>query len=484
MSRGRVRSTARAWRRTAYVGVAVSGAVLVTGLIAPGISSAQSPTSAESEPFNNGIGQATARSIRINPVLGALSFGIGVGEALANHQNTVGTAEARTANLGVIGVTLAGEGCDGGDPTLPEDQQPIALRTDSNQPGSESGISNADHLIPGIQRTVQATRSPSAEADVNFPGVNIPGVIDIGPVNSQSTSGAFGDYRLATATVTVGHISLFGGLIELDGLKWEAIHRTGTDPQATGSFTIAAAKGPLSIPLPTDAVLGLLDSINTITRPLGLEIRLPKFHLDDTGQKTLATVDPLAVAIVPSVIRDQLVGTLLSTDILGDQSILDIKQQVTNALIAADCGNSTYVTVLDLLLTAVSPGGSFAIELGGVQATTSAIDSFQGGGSTTPTTAHTNTSTPTTAHTNSATATTFRSTATTRQTTNTTGQANTATTAPAETIDDAVDTADVSGERGGPMLAVGAGGLLLLLATAEGDRRKMRKAQRLIPVEG
>lgn len=42
---------------------------------------------------------------------------------------------------------------------------------------------------------------------------------------------------------------------------------------------------------------------------------------------------------------------------------------------------------------------------------------------------------------------------------------------------------DFTGERGGALLGVGAGGLLLLLASAEGDRRKMRRAQREIPLE-
>jgi hypothetical protein len=42
---------------------------------------------------------------------------------------------------------------------------------------------------------------------------------------------------------------------------------------------------------------------------------------------------------------------------------------------------------------------------------------------------------------------------------------------------------DTTGERGGAMAMVGAGGLLLLLAVAEADRRKMRSAQRAIPME-
>jgi hypothetical protein len=39
------------------------------------------------------------------------------------------------------------------------------------------------------------------------------------------------------------------------------------------------------------------------------------------------------------------------------------------------------------------------------------------------------------------------------------------------------------GERGGLMAAVAGGGLFLMLASAEGDRRKMRRAQREIPFE-
>jgi hypothetical protein len=39
------------------------------------------------------------------------------------------------------------------------------------------------------------------------------------------------------------------------------------------------------------------------------------------------------------------------------------------------------------------------------------------------------------------------------------------------------------GSRGGVLAGVAAGGLLLLLATAEADRRKMRRAQREIPLE-
>jgi acyl-CoA synthetase (NDP forming) len=49
--------------------------------------------------------------------------------------------------------------------------------------------------------------------------------------------------------------------------------------------------------------------------------------------------------------------------------------------------------------------------------------------------------------------------------------------------DAVLDAAATTGERGGALAAVAGAGMLLLLATAEGDRRKMRRAMREIPLE-
>ena len=47
----------------------------------------------------------------------------------------------------------------------------------------------------------------------------------------------------------------------------------------------------------------------------------------------------------------------------------DLRQQVTEALIAQDCGNSTYITIADLVVGSFTGAGVFKIELGGVRAT-------------------------------------------------------------------------------------------------------------------
>ena len=73
-------------------------------------------------------------------------------------------AESRAINLGVIGVTLAGEGCDGGDPTLPEEDQPQPLIARLRRGGRRPRAFDQESEQPGVDREVRPghhrTRSP------------------------------------------------------------------------------------------------------------------------------------------------------------------------------------------------------------------------------------------------------------------------------------------------------------------------------------
>ena len=89
------------WRRTKCAGLAVAGALTLTATMG----SSAPAANAQAAPFNNGTGSAFAESMRLDPVAGGLSFGVGIGQALAGHQNTVASADSRALNLGVIGVT-------------------------------------------------------------------------------------------------------------------------------------------------------------------------------------------------------------------------------------------------------------------------------------------------------------------------------------------------------------------------------------------
>lgn len=466
-----------AWRRTAGVAAAVGGALVATSMVSTGTSGAQAAG------FNNGTGSAIAQSARIDPVAGGLSFGIGVGESLAGHQNTVATSESRAASLGVIGVTLGAPGCDGGDPTLPKEQQPQPVRTQSGAEGADAGITSQDPVVPGINRTVRATTAPFAETITRSEGLDIPGVIEVGPTVSIATSGVFDGYREATATTDIAAITL-GGLVTLENLHWEAYHRTGGDPSEDvigGTFTIGGitALNALGIPLPiaTDDVLGAIAQVNQLLEltGVGLRIESPTYHLDTTSTSTLATVDPLAIALVPGALRDSIVQPVLS-------GLQPVRDPLFQGLIDADCSLATPITILDILLNATGPGGQLSLDLGGVQASSSAITLFSGLGDLPPLPPLS----PASAATPGSPGTPARPGTPGGTASAPTAAGSTATAAPAATSGETPlqEVADIlPGERGGKMLAVGLGGLLALFATAEGDRRKMRRAQREIPLE-
>lgn len=461
------------FRRTAGTGVLVVGAVALAASV--GAPSAAGQTGAPS--FNKGTGNAVAESIRLDPVAGGLSFGIGIGEALAGHQNTAATAESRAANLGVIGTTLAAEACDGGDPSLPKEDQPQALRVESNEEGAEAGKSGQDPKVPGVDRHVRATTAPFAEATTSSGNLDLPGVLSVQGARSHARSGVDGELREAVARTEVARL-VVADVVELRGMVWEAIHRSGSTEEQLGTFTL----GSLVVggtPVPFDDPTEGLAAANDALRPLGFELRPPRAHFDETARGTLATVDPLGVRVIPSPARDDLLG--------GVQSELqDEREELFNALIEMDCGNATYITVLDIVLSAFGAGGYFAVELGGVQATTAALNRFSGlggSGGSLPSLAGT---LPASGNLGSGVldATGSRGPAGSVATPgagNAAGSGGAAAT-PEAPIDDAVEAA-TEGSRGGALAAVGGVGLLLLLATAEGDRRKMRRALREIPME-
>lgn len=465
------------FRRTACLGMVVAGSM--AAVAASGGSSA-AQTAAPGGGFNKGLGSATAESIRIDPVAGGLSFGVGIAEALAGHQNTVATAESRAANLGVIGTTMAAEGCDGGDPTLPKEDQPQPLRADSTEEDAAAGKSGQDPKVPGVDRNVRASTDPFAEAITSGGNLEIPGVLSVQGARSTASSGVVnGDTRQAIARSEIGRLILAEGAVELRNLVWEAVHRGGAVDEQTGTFTVGALVVG-GTPVPVENPVEALAEANEVLRLVGLEIRPPRVHFDETSKGTLATVDPLSIRVIPSEGRDGVLGPLQS-------ELQPVREELFNALIEADCGNATYITVLDIVLNAFGAGGYFALELGGVQATTNELKLFQGLGALgalPPLPALSPVSGGVLGGTGGRTTAGGGTISGTNTPATDTGAGGEAASGDGgePSVDDALDAA-ADGSRGGALAGVGAAGLLLLLATAEGDRRKMRRAMREIPME-
>lgn len=456
---GRVNEGRSAYRRTKRTAIAVAATALVVALATePG---AAAPGQAA---FNKGTGSATALGYKVNPTNGNLSFGITIGEAIAGHQNTGATGQSRAINLGVIGVTLAGEGCDGGDPTLAEKDQPQALVVRSSDDGASEGKHEAE--FEAIDKYARATVDPYAEAITTIAPLGDPAAVYISGGRTITHSGIVGgNTREALARTELGTISIGGGAIQIQGMAWEAVHRSGAVSETLGSFTM----GTLVIAgqaqtLPGDGFQQAA-ALKDILAPLGIAVTPPAVRVE----QGIVFVDPLKIAIVPSAQRDGLLSPIIG-------GLQPVRESLADALLNMDCGNSTYITLADIALGSVSGAGALGLELGGVQATTADFTQFQfgalppmpslppvaglsspGGLGATPARPSVTPAAP--------------------------AAPETVTTPGAEETVTAAPISGIVGERGGLMALIGGGGLVLLLATAEADRRKMQHALRQIPLE-
>ena len=429
-----------------------------------------SPAASGQEAIEPGTGNAYAQGVKVDPRSGRLSFGITYGLALAGHQNNVAIAEARSVDLGVIGTTLAGEGCDGGDPTLPkEDQpQPLVVRS-TDEGGGEEQVESEN----GVEKRAAASAEPVARSVATTAASGDPAVVQIGATRSITESGVIDGARVARAITEVSGVSFAGGQVALKGLRWEAAFQTAPAEEASGSFTIEGIEvAGERLPLPEDNPAEQLAEANAVLEPLGFRITPPTVR----NESGIQFVDPMRIGIVPSAQRESVLGPVFN-------GLQPVRESVFDALIEADCGNASYITVLDIVLNSVTGAGSLNIELGGVTASSKAIEltSFLGGLGAAPSLPPLSSggSSPSLGASGTGSSLSGGSSAATGSAAPT--PPTPAATSPAGESRGEQAIADVeplTGSRGGALAGVGLGGLALLAALAGADRAQMRRAQR------
>jgi hypothetical protein len=347
-------------QRAVAAAAAVMGAVLVMG------STAASQT-AGAPGFANGTASATSQAIKVNPTAASLSIGITFGVSLSGYTNDTAKAEARGIDLGIIGTTLAGEPCDGGEPTLAAEDQPQPVAVDSREPDAAAGKTGTDSIsgmeIPGFLKKARATAEPLAEATALVVPLGQAGAIEVAGARADTMTHIIDKKtREAVATAEIGSLIIGGGAIRLGNLKWQVVHRTGAENSKTATFSIGSATVGgtlLPIPIPTGDPATVFAAINPVLAAFGVELRAPVSHEVNGGIQ----LDPLTVAVVPSPQRDQLAGQILS-------ALNPVREELVKALLEIDCGNDTYVTVADIALGSFTGAGSFSLELGGASAFT------------------------------------------------------------------------------------------------------------------
>jgi hypothetical protein len=431
------------------------------------------------------VGSSYAQSFQITPHEGALAVGVVLGEALAGHTNGVARAQSQGEDLGSIGLSLEGYNCG----TAPSATQvaliPQALQTETGAQGAADGQTvqpsdGFDKLSPssfppswGSTEHVQADNKPYGEADTSY-GLVDGGAFTVAGTTTKAFSGLVNGQRVAGATSDVGAINFAAGAVVLKHLHWEVTYPSTGGGQPTGSFSIGQASiGGNNIPSGDPSAV--VAAANKVLGALGIEIDLPA----TTQAEGVEFVSPLQIQVVPNDTRDKI---LLAAIVPGQAAEHPIAQGLEEGfspsepaqIAAATCQSDTPITVADITIASIDGGGYFSAGFGGVNATSGELpanpfslspftpsslpgsSSLVGGSQGIAGTAGTQGTAADLAATSSPTA--VEGTSTSR------GPTGLATPAAA-----------IGPKANGPLLAIGLGGLALLAALIEADRRVMRR---------
>ena len=477
---------------TVSLGITASGASLL----------AASPARADDSP---GTGNAYAQLLQDTPREGSLMVGVIAGEALAGHTDTVARAQSQGLDETAIGTSLQAYNCG----TAPSAEQKALvaqpLQAETGEPGADQGYTDSPttgassigptSLPPSFGSTefAQATGTPYGLARTSYDSLAVPGApFSANGLTSQAFSGLVNGQREAGASAEIGSLDLAGTAVQLDGLKWSVVYPSGGNAPPTGSFSVGGlliGGKAVSFPSP-DAAVGLA---NTALSNLGIVVTAPTIQV----QQGIEMVTPLEVEVVPNSTRDAILdGVVNQTGPVTQPVLGGLENGFSPAepapVVQALCQSDTPITVLDIAIASVDGGGSYVTSFGGVNATSGAIPTNPynlnlpggglGSGSTQyfPGSAGTagTTGSPAIAGTaggasgSSATAGSAGANASSAAG-NPTGSSH-----PAASAQPVEDIAAAGTSPGGPLLAIGLGGLAGLLLLAEGDRRVMKRAQR------
>jgi hypothetical protein len=348
--------------RTAVAALASAGAVFAS-LGSPLAGPAESQEAAY---IDSGQAHANAKVIDVRPATGALALAIGIGQAVAETSGSLAQAKAQTFNLGLIGSTLTDEPCDGSDPPLQPEQLPQPTQLDNRSGPASAETAEAPlagtRLGAGIERAT-ADLVPSSRAVVLGVGIDLDPLIRIAGGEATAEAEVLRELgREARSTVTID-LSI-GGIVELNGLRWFARHRTGTDAGAEAGFEIGALR-LLGLPLPASAIEPAAERINNALKSLGVRIEIPRVERI-TDPVDLVRVTPLRIFLDESPVGSAVVRPVL-------EATQSFRYQLNNALVELHCRVADVLLAGDIGLGIAAGTGSLAIDLGGAEARSTAI---------------------------------------------------------------------------------------------------------------
>lgn len=348
------------YRRTAVVGLASVGFV-IAGL-SPANGAPAEPSAPAQEAFSNGTAKAVASSVKIAPGVGSLELALKSGVAVSEIRNQLAQAESQPLDLGLVGSTLTAESCSGGSPVVEPEQLPQPIRVDNRQGDAEATqdmVPVAGSSLAAGHGEVRANQTPKSQA-VATSLTSVTPLLELNGGKATATTEIIdGAARQAHAQVAVD-LSI-AGVVNLGGMSWDALHRTGANPEVRGSFTLGTAVIP-GANVPTENLKAVEDAANTALAPTGIKLEFPRIERFEQPAD-LVRVTPLRISISDS----QVGGTVLSPILTAIQPI---RSEIFNQLAAVVCQSAGALLVGDVVVSVASGTGFIRFEIGGAEATT------------------------------------------------------------------------------------------------------------------
>ncbi|HEY3603030.1 MAG TPA: hypothetical protein VGL04_00055 [Sporichthyaceae bacterium] len=304
-------------------------------------------------------GQAQAVLVKVVPYVGVPGVNASIGLSTAQVSGDSAQSSAATADFGLIG-QLAGAGVPNFDALPPIDlpqpatadsqKQPIADSDPISVPGAPTAGSGPS--FTAAHQHAEATKGRS-DGVATGPGLDIPGLITVTGGRSEART----DATHSISDVTIGSISLAGGLVVLADLHWTASQVAKAPGVATfslGSLTIAGQALPVAAP---DQLAAGLEAARTALAPLGLALSIPTHTADASG----AVVAPLVLQVRnPETIATQTQQITAQTTPVLAPVIAQLLASMPNAAASS--------LVINALLGGIGGQSGGRLELGGVAA--------------------------------------------------------------------------------------------------------------------
>ena len=340
--------------------MAVAGTVVLAGLYLL-------PTAGAAPVFEPGSVQSRAQALRAGGFIGGTEATVSLGRAIARAQGQQGNAQAQYADLGIFGLLLSQpNGCTG-NPPIPPERIPRPLYANSVR-GDRSDTRNTGggQVVGGATEYAAATTKPTASARTDIATFDLPGAVRIDGLHSTADASisAGAERRDSDASANVGAIELAGGIVRLEGIRWETAKTTGKGAEDAGAFSVGRILVS-GIGLPTDTPAQLadaFDAVDALLGPQGVGIRAPKLVRSKDGT---IQVTPLTITFGGNDQANPLLGPALRQLQPLRDALYDLSQEGgcpidTNTLNAA-------LTVVDLGLAGATGSGGLILEVGGVR---------------------------------------------------------------------------------------------------------------------